>query len=81
MTLDAAYPIELGQERPQRMPAVQFVSAIRRQEQHVREPGRAHQEADQVTGGPVCPVQVLDHEDQRPILGEPVNRAATRSNR
>jgi hypothetical protein len=69
--LDAADAVQLGEEGAQRVAALQLVGAVRDQQQHVRQPRRAHQEADQVAGGPVGPVQVLQDEHQRLRLGQP----------
>ena len=80
--LDAAHPVELGQERPQRVAAVQLVGAVGADQQHRRGAGRADQERDQVAGGPVGPVQVLDRRGPAGARGrQPANRPATRSNR
>ena len=61
--LDAGQPEQFGQQRPQRMAPVQVVGAVgRHHEQPLgAEPGQ--QEAQQVAGGGISPVQVLDHEE------------------
>ena len=56
----------LGQERPQRMASVQLVGAVGGDHQHRGIGQGAGQEAQQVPGRLVGPVQVLDHHHQRP---------------
>jgi hypothetical protein len=53
---------------------VQLVGAVCRQQQHVRQPGRTDQEADQVAGRPVGPVQVLDDQHQGLLCGQPAEQ-------
>ena len=62
--------LELGQQRLQRVAAVQVIGAVRDDEQH---PGRADiagQERDQVPGRAVGPVQVLHHDRSRCHLAQ-----------
>jgi len=70
-TLGPAAAVQLGQERAQRVAAVQLVAAVG---QHQGDPAAqvADQEPEQVAGGLVGPVQVLDHQQHRAALGQPV---------
>ena len=68
---DAPASLELGDERQQRVAAVELVGAVGEQ-QHDRAVAQvADQEAEQVTGRPIGPVKVLDDEQQRAPLGDP----------
>ena len=61
---------QLGQQRPQGMAAVQLVGAVAG---HQGDPAPAQgpdQEGQQVAGGAVGPVEVLDHQQQRGQLGQ-----------
>jgi hypothetical protein len=51
--------------------AVQLIRAVGQQQRHAGAQV-ADQEAQQVAGGLVGPVQVLDHQQQRAALSEPV---------
>ena len=66
--LDPAAAVQLGQERPQRVAAVQLVGAVGSDQQEAAVAQVADQEGEQVAGGPVGPVQVLDHQ-HGPALG------------
>ena len=69
--LDSPAALELGDERQQRVAAVELVGAVGEQ-QHDRAVAQvADQEAEQVTGRPIGPVKVLDDEQQRAPLGYP----------
>ena len=70
--LGAAAPFHLGQERPQRVAGVQLVGAVGEDRDHPG-PEVAQQELEQVEGGPVGPVQVLDHHQDRAPLGQAVD--------
>ena len=79
----AGQPTDLGQERAQRVAAVQLVGAVGGDHQHRGVGEGAGQEAQQVPGRLVGPVQVLDHHHQRtdrgsrpPTAGRPPRRAA-----
>jgi hypothetical protein len=69
--LDPAAAVQLGQQRPQRVAAVQLIGAVA---QHQRDPAAQvpDHKAQQVAGGLVGPVQVLDHQQHRPTRGQPV---------
>ncbi len=73
---DAGHPLQVGQEGPQRVSAVEVVGSVRHHNQY---PGTAHrpgQEPDQVAGGAVRPVQVVDDPHQRMLGTEPVQQRA-----
>jgi len=53
------------------MAPVQLVGAVGHHQRHAAAQV-ADQKAQQVTGGPVGPVQVLHHHQQRAALGKPV---------
>jgi hypothetical protein len=61
---------QLGQERPQRVAAVQVVRAVAGDQGDAAAAQGADQERDQVAGGAVGPVQVLDDQQQRGQLGQ-----------
>jgi len=63
--LQAGQPDQLGQQRPQRMPPMQRVGPVADRQRHPTRAQRAGQEGDQVPGGAVGPVQVLQHQDHR----------------
>jgi hypothetical protein len=69
--LGPAAALQLRQERPQRVAAVQLVAAVG---QHQRHPAAKvpDQEAEQVAGGPVGPVQVLHHQQDTAVGGQAV---------
>jgi hypothetical protein len=72
-------PQQLTEQGPERMPAVQVVSAIAGDHQQpVRaEPGQ--QEADQIPGRGVRPVQVLDDQQQRrDLVADPAQHVGHR---
>src|SRR3546814_9056006 len=64
-TLDAAHPGPLGDLATQRMPPVQVLAAIAEHPCHAIGEWSRDQEADQVAGGLVGPVHVLDDEQER----------------
>ena len=65
--LDATGPFELGQERQQRVAAMELVGAVREQEHHRDVAQVPDEEPEQVAGRAIGPVQVLDDEhDRRP---------------
>jgi len=67
-TLDGCQPGQLGQDWTQRVPPVQVFAAITGDEDKVFAAHTREQEGEQVAGGLVGPVQVLDHHDQRAEL-------------
>jgi len=69
--LGPAAAVQLGQERPQRVAAVQLVAAVGEHQGHAAAQV-ADQEAQQVADGLVGPVQVLHHQQHRAALGEAV---------
>jgi hypothetical protein len=66
----------LGQERPQRMAAVQLVAAIRAHDEQALVAQAAQQRGQELERRAVGPLQVVDHEDHRPVGGELVEQAA-----
>ena len=65
---------QLGEQRPQRVAAVELVRAIGADHEQALGADRAGEEADEGAGGAVRPVEVLDHEQCRPVLPEPVEQ-------
>ena len=68
----AGQPADLGQEGAQRMPAGQLVGAVAGDDHHRRVGERPGQEAQQVPGRLVGPVDVLDDHHQRAVLARPL---------
>jgi hypothetical protein len=68
--LHRGQPDQLGQQRPQRVAAVQLVGPVADGHGHPAGAQGAGQEGDQVAGGPVGPVQVLQHQHHRGPLGQ-----------
>ena len=69
--LDDRGALGLGQERAQRVAAVQLVGAIGGDEQHPLVPRVADEEGQEVARRAVRPVDVLEDEHQRLRLGQP----------
>ncbi len=59
--------IELGQERAQRMPAVELVGAVGGDDHDPLGAQVAHQEREEIAGRAIRPVQILEHEQQRAV--------------
>jgi hypothetical protein len=85
-------PLELGEDGPERVAAVQVVGAVGADHADPLALQHAAEEDQQVTGGAVGPVEVLDDEQHRlhvgqqpeqraeqPLLGEPGRRRALRA--
>jgi hypothetical protein len=68
--LHSGQPDQLGQQRPQWVPPVQLVGPVADRERHPGPAQGAGQEGDQVTGGAVGPVEVLQHQHHRGPLGQ-----------
>ena len=68
--LDSGKADELGEQRPQRVPAVQVVGAVGRDEGDGIVDETGQQVAQQVAAGPIGPVHVLQHDEQRLRRGE-----------
>ncbi len=68
------HPLQPGQQRPQRVGPVQVVGPERHHRQNRGLPQVADQEAQQVTGGRVGPVHVLDDQQHRLPLGQPLEQ-------
>jgi hypothetical protein len=69
-TLGAATPIQDGQVGPQPVRA-RLVAAVAHHHEQPLAAQIAGQEGQQVTGGAVGPVHVLDHQGDRHLLAEP----------
>jgi hypothetical protein len=69
---------QLGQQRAQRVTAVQLVGAVGAHDQHPLLAERAGEEAHEPAGGAVRPVQVLDDEQQRLLRGHRVEHREQR---
>jgi hypothetical protein len=61
-------PDQLGQQRAQRMAAVQLIRPVADHQHHPTRPQGAGQEGDQVTGRAVSPMQVLQQHHHRRAL-------------
>ena len=68
----------LRRDRAQRVAAMQVVGAVRRHDHDLGVEGAGEQERQQVARGPVGPVDVLDHDQQRPLLAELLQRGVQR---
>ncbi len=72
LDLEAPDPLEalhVGEERPQRVAAVQLVRAVGRDQHEPLAPRGAQQEREEVAGRAVGPVEVLDDEHERRLVG------------
>ena len=68
-------PLQLGQDRAQRVAAVQLVGAERGDQDDPGPAQVAGQEGEQVQRGAVGPVHVLEGEQERPLGPEPLDQA------
>jgi hypothetical protein len=78
LKLDAAHgthSLPSGHERTQRVASVKLIAAKRDRQQHPGVAERANQQGDEVERRPIRPVQVLDHQHQRLVGGEPLDHA------
>jgi hypothetical protein len=66
---------QLAQQAAQRVQAVQLVAAEGAYQHDPAGPEGGGQECQQVAGGAVGPVQVLQHPQQRPARGQPLHHA------
>ena len=73
--LHRPYALPAGDERPQRMAAVQLVGAEADDHEHASGVQRAHEQGHEVERRPIRPVQILDHEHERAVGGEPLDHA------
>ena len=76
---DAGQPEQFGHYRPERVPPVQVVGPVGADQRDPFPVQHAGQERDQVPGGGIGPVQVLEHQEHRGgrrELGEQAERAA-----
>ena len=70
--------LELGQHRAQRVPAVQLVGAVGGDDQHPLATQAPAHERHKRSGRPVGPVQILDLQQHRPLLAEPIEQPQKR---
>ncbi len=63
----AARPVPAADQAAQRVRAVQLVGAVREHEQDLRVVQAAHEQRDQLERRAVGPVQVLEHDHERPV--------------
>ena len=73
--LHGPYALPAGDERPQRMAAVQLVGAEADDHEHASAVQRAHEQGHEVERRPIRPVQILDHEHERAVGSEPLDHA------
>jgi hypothetical protein len=72
--VDAGQPRPLTDRLAQRVPAVQVVGAVGPHDRDRPAEGPREEEAQEVPGGLVRPVQVLHHDEHRPLRGERLQR-------
>ena len=70
----ARVELELREQRPQRVAAVQLVGAVGRDHEHPLDGQAAREERERLARRPVGPVQVLDHEQHRALAPERVEQ-------
>ncbi|MET3962191.1 hypothetical protein ABIE44_002125 [Marmoricola sp. OAE513] len=75
---DPGHPAPLGSGAAQRVPSVQVVGPVRRDDRDRVLERAGEQEADQVAGGGVGPVDVLEHQQQRGGGRDPVEQSVHR---
>jgi hypothetical protein len=66
----AGQPQQLGDYRPQRVPAMQVIGTVSGHDGQPFPVQHPAQERDQITGRPVRPVQVLQDQQHRARLGK-----------
>ena len=74
----ARVALELGQQRAQRVPAVQLVGAVGRDHEHALGPQAAAEEGEEGARRAVGPVDVLEHERERLLAAELVEQRQQR---
>ena len=62
--------LELGEQRAQRVAAVQLVGAVGRDDEDALVPQAAREEDEECPGRAIGPVDVLEHERERPLAAE-----------
>ncbi len=70
----AVQAVELGQQRTQRMAAVELVGPVAEHQHHALAAQAADEEVDERARRAVGPVEVLEHEDHGPLLAEQVEQ-------
>ncbi len=73
--LHCPYALPAGDQRPQRMAAVQLVGAEADHQEHAIGAQRTHEQGHEVERRLIRPVQILDHEHERAVRGEPLDHA------
>ena len=68
-------PSQLGEQVQKRMPLVQLVGAVRPDQHHATLGQVSYQEAQQVAGGPIRPMQVLQRNDGHGIGGNALDQS------
>ena len=76
--LDARDALELGEQRPQRVAAVQLVGAVGDDQAQRLLARAAHEEGEEVARGGVRPVDVLEQEQDRRVAPEPLEQRQQR---
>ena len=74
----ARLALQLGQQRPQRVAAMQLVGAVAQQHEQALRADRAREEGEERARGAVGPVQVLDEQDEGLRLREGVQQCQQR---
>jgi hypothetical protein len=69
-----AHPVEFGEEGPQRVAAVDVVGAVGGEDDEPAAGERAQQITEEFAGRAVGPVQVLQGDDERAVLREPLQQ-------
>jgi hypothetical protein len=72
--LDGTHPVELGEKRPQRVTPVHVVGAVGRDHDQPPAVQGAEEVGEEMAGGGVRPVQVLQHQDDRTVGGDPLQQ-------
>ena len=76
--LDPVQPLGLGEEGPQRVAPVELVGPVGRDQHEPLAARGAQQEGEEVARRAVGPVQVLDDEHERRLLGQPAEQGEQR---
>jgi hypothetical protein len=80
-TADGAQPVEFGEQRAQRVAAVDVVGAVGGDDEEAAAAERAEEVGEEVAGRGVGPVQVLQEDDDRAVGGDALQQAAVSSKR
>ena len=74
----AVQPVELREQRPERMAPMELVGPVAEQQHHPLAAQAAREEVDERARRAVGPVQVLEHEDHRSLLAQDVQQLEQR---